>query len=288
VLLSAGLVAIFLPLVGWRGSFLIATFPALLLIVIRSRMKETPQFQVYDRIRGLVRAGKTTEATALAAAHQVEVPRKRAALAAIFADGRFTNTLFLSLAFFFNWFGTLTFSILGTTVLTEGKGVTFGNALIILILSNLVGFIGYLAHGWLGDRISRRALIAVAWVLAGAAFAVMCTLAEGAVAVVLLLSVGLFFQVGAYSALLYYIADSFDTSTRATGTTFVNSLGQIGAVVAGVIVTTMLSAGVDIMTTALVVGAGGTALSGVLMLGCRPDVREPSRTQTTAIEERTT
>jgi len=184
--------------------------------------------------------------------------------------------------FFFNWFGTLTFSILGTTVLTEGKGVTFSNALIILILSNLVAFVGYVFHGWLGDRFSRRNLIAIAWVLGGVSFAVMTTLAEGAVAVVLFMSIGLFFQIGAYSALLYYMADSFDTKTRATGTTFVNSLGQIGAVIGGVIITSMLSAGVDITVAALVVGAGGTVLSGLLMMGCRVDVPNATRAEAAA------
>ncbi|MFC4942518.1 MFS transporter [Pseudonocardia sp. GCM10023141] len=283
VLLSAALVAIFLPFVGWRGSFLIATFPAILLIFMRARMKETPQFQVHDRIRRFVKEGKADEAAELAATYHVEITPQRVPLAAIFADGKFKNTLFLSLAFFFNWFGTLTFSILGTTVLTEGKHVTFGNALIILILSNLVAFVGYVFHGWLGDRFSRRNLIAIAWVLGGISFAVMTTLAQGAVAVVLFMSIGLFFQIGAYSALLYYMADSFDTKTRATGTTFVNSLGQIGAVVGGVIITSMLSAGTDITIAALVVGAGGTALSGLLMMGCRVDVPNATRAEDEAL-----
>jgi MFS transporter, putative metabolite:H+ symporter len=282
VLLSAALVAIFLPIVGWRGSFLIATFPAVLLVLMRWTMKETPQFQVHDRIRRLQRGGRSAEAEELAAAHGVAATAPRIPLAAIFGRGRRANTIFLSLAFFFNWFGTLVFSILGTTVLTEGKGVTFGNALIILILSNAVGFVGYLVHGWLGDRYSRRNLIAASWVLAGLSFALMAAFAHGSAAVVLALSVGLFFQVGAYSALLYYMADSFDTSTRATGTTFVNSLGQIGAVTSGVIVTALLSGGVGIMTVALVVGAGGTLVSGLLMLGCRPDTPRVARLTGTA------
>lgn len=283
VLLSAALVAIFLPMVGWRGSFLIATFPAILLVILRMKMKETPQFQVQDRIRKFVKEGKIAEAEGLAKTYNVEITKHKTPLAAIFADGKLKNTTFLSLAFLFNWFGTLTFSILGTTVLTAGKQVTFGNALIILILSNVAGFVGYVFHGWLGDRFSRRNIIAVAWILGGISFAIMCTLAQGAVIVVLFMSIGLFFQIGAYSALLYYMADSFDTKTRATGTTFVNSLGQIGAVIGGIIITSMLTGGIDITTAALIVGAGGTVLSGLLIMGCRKDIPNATRAEDAAI-----
>ena len=282
VLLAAALAAMFLPVIGWRGSFLVAAFPAILLIIMRMRMKETPQFQVQQRISNLVKNGDVVEATELAAAYNVPIEKDRAPLAAIFAPGKRRNTIFLSLAFFMNWFGTLTFSILGTTILTEGKHVTFSNALIILILSNLVAFFGYIFHGWLGDRFSRRNVIAVAWVLGGLSFAIMTTVAQGPVMVVVFMSLGLFFQIGAYSALLYFMADSFDTKSRATGTTFINALGQIGAVVGGIIITTMLMSGANILTAALVVGALGTIASGVLIMGCRKDVPNVTRAEDAA------
>jgi len=284
VLISAALAAVFLPSIGWRGSFLVATFPAILLIFMRMRMKETPQFQVQHRISSLVKNGDVQEAKELAAVYNVPIEHDRTPLASIFAPGKRRNTIFLSLAFFMNWFGTLTFSILGTTVLTQGKHVTFSNALIILILSNLVAFGGYVFHGWLGDRFSRRNVIAVAWVLGGASFAIMTTLAQGPIMVVLFMSLGLFFQIGAYSALLYFMADSFETKSRATGTTFVNALGQIGAVVGGIIITTMLTAGVDITIAAFVVGALGTVASGLLIMGCRKDVPNVTRAEDAAIE----
>lgn len=271
VLLSALLVSIFTPIVGWQGSFLIATFPAILLIFMRFGMKETPQWQVQNRVQQLRKAGDYEGAKELSQEYNLPEVEERAPLLAIFSGGKAKNTTFLSLAFFFNWFGTLTFSILGTTVLTAGKGLTFGNALVILILSNLVAFVGYVFHGWLGDKFSRRNIIAIAWILGGVAFTAMLTVPNGSPLVLLFYSVGLFFQIGAYSALLYYMADSFETSARATGTTFVNSLGQIGAVVGGIIITAMLAGGADITLAAIVVGAGGTALSGLLILGSRKD-----------------
>jgi len=268
VLLAALLTSIFLPIVGWRGCFLIAVFPALLIVVLRRKMKESPQFQIQDRARRLRQDGRADEAAALLREHGMAVEAPKSPFRAIFSRGFARNTLFLAVAFFLNWFGTQTFSVLGTTVLTEGKGVTFSNALFILILSNAVGFAGYLFHGWVGDRFGRRNTIAVGWVLGGIAFALMCTVAEGTVAVVTLFSLGLFFQIGPYSALLYFMADCFSTGSRATGTTFINSLGQIGAIVAGVIITAMLNAGSQLTTAALVVGALGTLASGLVMFGC--------------------
>ncbi|MCW2574354.1 MAG: transporter [Modestobacter sp.] len=268
VLLAALLTSIFLPVVGWRGCFLIAVFPAVVIVILRRKMKESPQFQVQHRARRLRQEGHTEEAGALLVEHGLAAEAPQAPFRAIFSRGYARNTVFLAIAFFLNWFGTQTFSVLGTTVLTEGKDVTFNNALIILILSNAVGFAGYVFHGWVGDRLGRRNTIAVGWVLGGIAFALMCTVAEGTVAVVTLFSLGLFFQIGPYSALLFFMADCFSTGSRATGTTFINSLGQIGAVVAGVIITRMLTAGADITTAALVVGAVGTLVSGLVMFGC--------------------
>ena len=63
---------------------------------------------------------------------------------------------FLSLAILLNWSAIQVFSVLGTSVIVSVHKLSFENSLWILVLSNLVGFIGYLIHGWLGDRIGRR------------------------------------------------------------------------------------------------------------------------------------
>ncbi|MEV0197017.1 MFS transporter [Nonomuraea sp. NPDC050691] len=44
-LLAAAFIAIFLPLVGWRGCFLLATFPAVVIALLRRGLRETPQFR---------------------------------------------------------------------------------------------------------------------------------------------------------------------------------------------------------------------------------------------------
>src|SRR5262249_54281741 len=141
---------LFLPLVGWRGCFLIATVPALLISLACRRLKESPQFELETQLRSLRKEGKAAEAAELARSYGVE-EQESVSLAAIFQGPALRNTLVLGFAWIVNWFGIQVFSVLGTTVLTQGKGVSFTGSLVMLIVINAVGYLGYLFHGWVGD-----------------------------------------------------------------------------------------------------------------------------------------
>lgn len=268
VLLASAFVAVLLPLVGWRGCFLIAVFPALLIALMRRGLKESPQFELELRLRRLRKQGKAAEAAELARAYGVS-NEQSAPLAAIFQGRALRNTIVLGVAWFTNWFGIQVFSVLGTTVLTQAKDLSFSNSLIMLIVVNAVGYLGYVTHGWIGDKLGRRNVIAFGWIVSGLFFALMLTVADGMVAVVTLYSLGMFFLVGPYAALLFYMGECYDTRCRATGTAFLNALSQPGAILAGALVTWLLASGSDWGASALVVGAVGTFLSGFVMFGAR-------------------
>ena len=268
VLIASAFVAVFLPLVGWRGCFLLAFFPAVIIALLCRKLKESPQFELEQRLRKMRKQGRSTEADALARQYGVQ-QQESGGLAAIFQGSALRNTLVLGLAWIVNWFGIQVFSVLGTTVLTEGKGVSFTGSLIMLIVINAVGYLGYIFHGWAGDRFGRRNVIAVGWLLSGVLFALTLTVAQGTFAVVLLYSFGMFFLIGPYAALLFYMGECYETKCRATGTAFLNALSQPGAIVAGIIVTSMLAAGHSWNQAALLVGAVGILVSGVLMFAAR-------------------
>jgi MFS transporter, putative metabolite:H+ symporter len=268
VLLASAWVAIFLPTIGWRGCFLLAVFPAVLIALMRRGLRESPQFELELQLRALRKQGRHTEATELARSYGVD-ERPAAPLTAIFKGQALRNTLVLGLAWFINWFGIQLFSVLGTTVLTEGKHVSFTNSLVLLIVANAVGYVGYVTHGFLGDRLGRRNVIAFGWIISGILFALMLTVANGTISVVILYSLGLFFLIGPYAALLFYMGECYDTTCRATGTAFLNALSQPGAIVAGAIVTGMLAKGSNWSHAALLVGAVGTFVSGFIMFGAR-------------------
>ena len=268
VLLASAWVAIFLPVIGWRGCFLLAVFPAALIALVRRGLPESPQFALELQLRRLRKQGQAAEAAELARSYGVD-ERTTAPLAAIFRGQALRNTLVLGAAWLINAAGMQLFAVLGTTVLTQGKNVSFTNSLVLLIIANAVGYLGYVAHGYLGDRLGRRNVIAVGWILSGILFALMLTVAEGVVSVVILYSLGLFFLIGPYAAMLFYMGECYDTSCRATGTGFLNALSQPGCIVAGAIVTAMLAGGSSWTHATLMVGAAGTFASGLIMLGAR-------------------
>ena len=268
VLLASAWVAIFLPVIGWRGCFLLAVFPAVLIALMRRGLRESPQFELELHLRRLREQGRVAEAAELARSYGVD-ERPAAPLAAIFRGQALRNTVVLGVAWFINAAGMQLFAVLGTTVLTEGKNVSFAHSLVLLIVANAVGYLGYVAHGLLGDRLGRRNVIAFGWIISGILFALMLTVANGTITVVVLYSLGLFFLIGPYSAMLLYMGECYDTTCRATGTGFLNAMSQPGAIVAGLIVTTMLASGSNWAHATLLVGAVGTFVSGFVMFGAR-------------------
>ena len=112
-------------------------------------------------------------------------------------------------------------------------------------------------------------MIAFGWIVSGILFAIMLTVAESVISVVILYSLGLFFLNGPYAAMLLYMGECYDTTCRATGTAFLNALSQPGSIVAGAIVTEMLASGSTWGHATLLVGALGTFVSGFVVFGSR-------------------
>lgn len=270
--LAAASVYLLLPVGGWELAFGVAVFPAVFIVLAARYLKESPQFVARREAQQLLAAGHAREARQLARQIGIDIDEQSTPLAAVFKGQSLRPTLFIGLAFFLSWMGVLVFIILGTSLLTAqtGKNITFDNALLILIISNGTAFIGYLFHGWLGDRIGRRNAISIGWILCGLAFTAMLLAPDGDYNVILTLySAGLFFLIGPYSALLFFNSESFPVHTRATGGSFINAAGQIGAILAGALVTASLSAGWTWTAAGYVWGCIPIFLSGLVILGAR-------------------
>lgn len=269
-LLAAGLTALLLPAIGWQGCFIFAAVPAFVVAILARKLKESPQFQIHQRITQLRKAGDEAEAQLVAREHGVDLAEHNSAgVAAAFKGAALRPTIVLSLALMFNWFAVQVFSVLGTTVIVSVHGISFQNSLWILVLSNLVGFLGYLFHGWLGDRIGRRNTVAIGWMLGGVAFYAMVQAPSEITPVVACYSIGQFFLAGPYAALLFFMGESFPTSIRATGGAIVHAMGPVGAIIAGLGVTAMLSSGEGWHAAALWLGALPCFASGLIMLFAR-------------------
>jgi MFS family permease len=177
-----------------------------------------------------------------------------------------------SLAWIINFFGIMIFSVLGSSVLKNAKGVELSDAFWMLIVINLLAYFGYVFHGWLGDRIGRKKTIIIGWIISGVSFAVMLSpIATSPFLIILTYGAGLFFLVGPYAAIQYFMAECYPVSCRATGTSFIGAMSQPGIIIGGALFTAV-AAGSGTGTAALWVGALGTLLSGILMIAAKPPV----------------
>lgn len=270
--LAAASVYVLFPIGGWELPFVVAMFPAVFILLAAKKLKETPQFVLRRAAERLLKNGHEAEAFELARESGIDLAEQSTPLAAAFKGASLRPTLIISIAFMLSWFGVLCFVMLGTSYLTapDGKDVPFTNALGILVVSNGTAFLGYLFHGWLGDRIGRRNTIALGWILSGLSFLALVLAPQGSFGLIIALySSGLFFLIGPFAALLFFNGESFPAHTRATGGSIINASGQLGALIAGIGVTAALASGSGWGSSVMAWGCLPILLSGLVILGAR-------------------
>jgi len=281
VLLGAALSAVLLPAIGWRNTFLVATFPAVVIAVLALKLRESPKFQAMKYVKKLEKSGRHQEAVEFGRDFDIDVHHsEESTFRQLFEPDLRKHTIFISLAMLCNWIGIQVFAVLGTTVLTEGKGVEFSSSLIILVISNAAAYIGYLCHGFVGDRIGRRLTIAGGWLISSIAYTLMLFGPDATAFVLTMYTAGLFFIIGPYAALLFFMGESFPTRVRGTGSSFVNAMGPAGAIVGSALFSLFTGIGLSVVLTAFLAGSIATLLSALLMLGTR-DVKDPRQAEVT-------
>ena len=253
------------PVLEWYWLFIIATFPLVLLFFARMYLPESPRFEQLQEVRRLARNGETDRAQEVADRYGISEEKASSfTIQQLFEPEIRQHTVALSAAFILNWMGIHIMTVLITLVLTEAKGIEFTSTLYWVLAANVLGFVGYVVHGLIGDRIGRRETIMGAWMIAGVALTAML-LVDGVLAVGTLYVIGLFFFLGSYSALFTYMGESFPTRARGTGASFVNSMGPLGAVVGSLVITFLQEQGLDIGTAAIIAGSVPIFLSGVIL-----------------------
>ncbi|GAA1126240.1 MFS transporter [Arthrobacter flavus] len=269
-LLSAGLSALLLPIIGWRWSFVVAAVMALLVAVMASRLPESPTFAAIKEVRRRQAAGDIEGARELAAQHELEEgSHHKTGIKDVFTPELRRHTILLSLAWLFNWAAIQVFSVLGTTVLVEAKDVTFENALLILVLANAVGFAGYVFHGWLGDRIGRQKTVIIGWFGGGVASLIMLLGPSSDVFIISMYAMTLFFLTGPYAALLYYMGESYPAHVRGMGTNVAHVMAPLGGIAGSGLLSLMLFLGLEMQWAAIITGTGGLFISALCMVGTR-------------------
>lgn len=269
-LLAAGMTSLLLPVVGWRGSFFVAACASIIVIVMAVKLPESPVFAAIKEVERRRKSGDAEGAAKLATEHDVEVDTgSNLGLKGVFAPELRRHTISLSLVWLFSWMAIQVFAVLGTTVLVEAKGVSFENSLYVLILANAVGFVGYLSHGLVGDRIGRRNTVLMGFLLGGIASILMLLGPASDGFVYLMYAITLFFLLGPFAAILFYMGESFPAHVRGTGTNVAHVMAPVGAIVGSGLVSVLLTIGVSMTWAAILAGSLPLVLSGLLMFGTR-------------------
>lgn len=272
--------AVSLPLVGsvagWRLLFVAASFPALLVFVIRSQLAETPYYLASrGDLEGANRRLKeiaTENDAPFEPISASEVTREpRATFSRLFESDLRRQTVTIAAAWFainLGYYGV--FIWLPQTV---GAAGVVGNIYLYFVLIALVQIPGYLSAAYLVERWGRKPTLGT-YLLASGLFTFVFaatmpgvglfgTSLSGFWPFFLGLLAASFFSLGAWGAIYAYTPELFPTEARATGNGFAGGVGKIAAVLGPILAGALVESGYLLAIAPLAVGF---ALGGVVVL----------------------
>jgi putative MFS transporter len=266
---------------GWRLLFASAAFPALLVFVIRSHLRETPYYLARrgdieganDRIRAI--AEENDEEFTPITAESVETTES-AGYSRLFETDLRARTAMIATAWFainFGYYGVFiwlpqTVGAAGVVQSVSVAGATLDGIYVYFLLIALVQFPGYFSAAYLVEKIGRKPTLGGYLAFSGLFTFVFAASMPG----VSLFGAGLsgfwpffvgllaasFFTLGAWGAIYAYTPELFPTEVRATGNGFAGGVGKIGAVLgpilAGALVETGYLAALAPLAVAFVLG----------------------------------
>ena len=233
--LGAALGAFLAPLVGWRGLFAVGLLPALMTLLIRAWVPESPHW--------LMRMGRVEDARrSLAWAleidpHQIELPAEQVEAQPVAWRELFHYPRSLLVSCFGNLAGQTGIyglSLWVPTLFSQVLKISPAQASYLMIYCSIGGFVGRMTFAYLSEAIGRR----VSGGLYGFGAAVMVILAGylhsafwGTISVFwLLLVFGYIFADGGFAIVGPYSAEVWPARLRATGMGSSYGFGGIGKI----------------------------------------------------------
>ena len=209
-MLSSGLAALMLPQLGWRGVFVVATFPLIVILILRFGLRESPYFLKIQHLRRLKAQGETVACDRLAKQWSLDIAGDRPnTYAELFTPALRRQSIALGAMFFFKIIADSQLTVLATSVLGQAKGIDLTSALWTIFFGNGVAVLGYLLLGWLGDRIGRRETVIIAQTLAAVCTFALLFVTTSLATVVIGYALVLFFAQGAAAPFFAYVGESF-------------------------------------------------------------------------------
>ena len=265
---GAAMTALLLPVMGWRWSFVLAAGVSVVVLILAMKLPESPTFLAMKEVQRRIDVGNYEGARALAEEQDIEMPGEKAVgFKGVFTPELRRHTISLCLAWLFSWMAIQVISVLGTTVLVEAKNYEFTDSLTVLILGNVAAFVGYLFHGWLGDRIGRRTAVFGGWLLGGLASLALLLGPDTSAFVIAMYSASLFFLNGPFAAMLFYMGESYPAHVRGVGANLAHVMAPAGAILGSGLISVLLGAGLSMTTASIIAGSVPLLLAAFMMLG---------------------
>ncbi|MBM3284481.1 MAG: MFS transporter [Candidatus Aminicenantes bacterium] len=208
--LAAGVTALVLPRVGWRGVFFVGVLPALLTLWIRRRVEEP---EIWRRSKETGESGSG-----------------RASLGEIFRRPFLKNTVVTSLmnaGTMFAWWGLFTWipAYLGLPPDQGGMGLSVVKTSSWIIVMQTGMWFGYVSFGFICDRAGRKKTY-IFYLLAAAALVFLYSSVRHNTALLLLGPFLAFFGTGYFSGFGTITAEIFPTRIRASAQGFTYNIGR--------------------------------------------------------------
>lgn len=227
----------------WRWTYVLLSLPALLVVVYRRRLPESPRFLIsrgeVDRANAelnrlashtLRPPAADTPITPYLTAADVPVKQPRVSPAAVFQGKALPRTLAIGAASWMAFGAQVTLNFLMPTLLVS-KGYSVSDSLLFTMVMNIGSLLGACAAALLASRTSRRNTVGGAAVLGCAAAVAFALFAETTLLILILGAVFQFFTMLLNTTLAAWSPEVFPTSIRAQGTSIVNGIGNIAGAV---------------------------------------------------------
>lgn len=271
-------VAVMPQSLGWRGLLLLGGLPAVLVLIVRGAIPETPQY-----LAGRARLAEAARALAWIALRPMPLvipaptPDRPArhnvgqAPEALLFSAAYRRTTLVSWGIYFgSFFAYYGFVLWMPAFLAGYRGMATAGILRFMVGLALAGLVGRVAIVLIAASVDRRILIAGCSL--GGTASLLCLAVQGDAAAILATAfAAAFFLEGAFSAVIPFVAESYPTALRATGVGWSGGMGRLGTVLAPMAFGALVRINAGLAIAALAVGALLAVASVSFARPARPD-----------------
>lgn len=269
-LVAAWLASLIIPTLGWRAMFLIGVLPAIMILVVRFVIPESPRFLIgrgrLDEAREAMRwiamgaippsVGVSTPST------DIQV-KSNFSIAELFSP-RYRRRTILAWGLWFFW----SFSYFGIilwlpTLLVQYKGISQGNVFTFIVGFMVSGILGRFVVAMVVDRVGRKPALVVCGIFAGA-FMLLFGQQSTLTGLMIFGYATAFFHDGGLGAIAPYTPELYPTHARATGVGWANGAGRIASIISPIAVGYLVV--VDGVQSVFLVFAASYTLCALIML----------------------